>query len=269
MRRLSLEEIHSYEVGILKEFVHVCEEKKLQYYLAGGTLLGAARHQGFIPWDDDIDILMPRHDYDKFLQYAEIIERNGIYKVAACELGNLNYPFCKIFDTRTHIEKIYIEDPTEQNLWIDILPLDGLPDNDKEVAKIFRKSLLARRILKIQKSKIGTGTTLMKRIVKPILKIFMSVIGIKRTVNYINKLSRTYKIENCNYIGGIAMGYGPQEKMPKKEYLCPKKMNFEGMQLNVPGCWEYYLRALYGDFMKMPPIEEQVAHPMSIWIEEE
>lgn len=268
-RKMSLEEIHKYEIEMLKVFVSICEKYELRYYLAGGTLLGAIRHKGFIPWDDDIDILMPRSDYDKFLNYAEEIERSKKYRLAAYELGNLNYPFCKIFDIRTSIEKKYIVDSTEQNLWIDILPLDGLPKSSKITARLFRKSLIARRLLKIKKSIIGQGTTWIKKIMKPVVKVFISVIRVQDLVAYINRISRTYSIEDSEYVGGIAMGYGINEKMPKVEFLEPVKVEFESMFLNAPSCWDFYLKSLYGNYMELPPLEKQIAHPMNIWIEEE
>lgn len=265
-RKLTLEEIHFYELEILKQFVMICEKYKLRYYLAGGTLLGAIRHKGFIPWDDDIDILMPRPDYDKFLKIASELEKDSYYKVASFEFGNLNYPFCKIFDTRTEIEKIYIDDPTERWLWIDILPLDGLPDDDKIIKNLFNKSLFARMLLRIKKSKTNQGKTLVKKMIKPFIKTLLMPISTKRIVSYINKISRTYSVDSSKYIGGIAMGYGVNEKMPKEDYLKFEKVQFEGIEFNAPGCWDFYLKSLYGDYMQVPPKSKQVAHPMDIWI---
>ena len=264
--KLNLQEIHSLEFEMLKRFVSVCENNHLNYYLAGGTLLGAIRHKGFIPWDDDIDILMPRNDYDRFVEISKKISLGEYYHVSSFENNDLNYPFCKIFDTRTEIIKKYVNDDTEQSLWIDILPTDGLPDDNREVKAIFSKSLLARKLLKIKKSKTSQGTTTLKKIIKPILKFLLIPVSIKTIVSYIDKLSRTYSINDCLYVGGIAMGYGVNEKMPKKEFLNPVKVEFEGLIVNAPSCWDFYLKSLYGDYMQLPPEEDRVAHPMEIWI---
>ena len=262
MNKMNFEQIHDCEIEMLKLFVTICEKHNLNYYLAGGTLLGAVRHHGFIPWDDDIDILMTRDDYDRFLTYADEIAESGRYFIASCELGNLNMPFCRIFDRKTHILSLHSKDSFEQNLWVDILPLDGLPDDDRIVEKLFKKSLFWRMILKIQKARPEKSKTFLKRICKYVIKFITLPWGPKTTAGIINKISRTYSVDSCNYIGGIAMGYGPQEKMPKEEYLKTVKVEFEGMLLNAPSCWDYYLTRLYGDYMQLPPEDQRIAHPI-------
>lgn len=123
--RLSLEEVHERELKMMKLFIKLCEQYNLRYYMAGGTLLGAVRHKGFIPWDDDIDLLMPRPDYDKL---QEIVRKQPLmprYSFNSSDLGNLNDPMCKIFDLNTRVDKKYIDDPYDRYLWIDIFRWTG------------------------------------------------------------------------------------------------------------------------------------------------
>ena len=269
MKKLNLQEVQQRELEIFKVFTDLCERYGIRYYLAGGTLLGAVRHKGFIPWDDDIDVNMPREDYDKLLSHADEIGASGDYKLAACELGNLNYPFAKIYDLHTGIRKLYDHDETEKNLWIDIFPMDGLPDDEKEVERIFKKTLFARHILRVKQARVGEGKTPLRRLLKPAVKALCMPLSDARILNYINKTCRTYKVDDCGYMGGIANGYGPQERVPRKLYLKSVPMQFEDMTVSAPGCWEYYLKNLYGDYMKLPPKEKRVTHDMDVWVEQD
>jgi len=266
VEKLSLKDLQHLELEIFKYFISLCEKYKLRYFLAGGTLLGAIRHKGFIPWDDDIDVLMPRTDYDRLQNIGKKL-CDKRYKLASFELGNLNYPFAKIFDTHTQIKKIFDFDETEQQVWIDIFPLDGLPESDAETEKIFKKSLFMRDILKIQKSQDGSAKSTFKKIVKPVLKpILLKCIGIEKSVEKIDRFGRNYSFDDYDYIGGIVWGYGKQEKMKKTEYLKTVQVDFEGLKVNAPGCWDKYLTNLYGDYMRLPPEEQRLTHDMEIWL---
>lgn len=268
MKKMTLEDVQRSELDMLKHFIKICEANGLRYYLAGGTLLGAIRHNGFIPWDDDIDVLMPRPDYDRLQTLAKEVKTDRFY-LASHELKNLNYPFCKIFDMDTQIDKTFDHDETEQNLWIDIFPLDGLPADDKEVSRIFRKSLAMRKCLNIQRSQDGQAKSKIKLFLKPIMKrIFSVFLGIEKTVTKIDEFARRYDFDSYEYTGGIVWGYGPQERMIKKDYIEPVKVKFEDIEVNAPGCYKEYLTGLYGDYMTLPPVEKRVTHDMNAWRKE-
>mgnify|MGYP001632707952 CR=1 FL=1 len=267
---LELDQIHQIEFEMLKKFAKVCEENNLRYFLCGGTLLGAIRHKGFIPWDDDIDILMPRPDYIKFQELSKNNILGDELKVCSSYLGNLNDPFCKIFNINTIMEKEYVIDDFDRHIWIDIFPMDGLPNSELKVKFIYKKVSIARaiiRTIKVKdevKNKVSTSKS--KYVLKVITKPILSIIGVRPIVRYIDNLSQKYDFDKSIYVGGIAFGYGPQEKMVRADYIVPEKIEFEGELFNAPGCWKEYLSNLYGDYMKLPPKEKQIAHVMKAWL---
>jgi lipopolysaccharide cholinephosphotransferase len=269
MHQLSLKEIQARELKMLKYFKKICEKYHLRYYLAGGTLLGAVRHEGFIPWDDDIDILMPRPDYNKL---QKIIKRQPLlprYRFHSSDLGNLNDPFCKLFDLSTKVDKKWIADQYDCHLWIDIFPMDGVPEDDKEVEKIYKKVKRARRILRFMKAKDGMGKTKLRALVKPLLKPFaLLVFGKKRTVHYIERIAKKYPFEECKSVAGVVFGYGPEEKMDRESYVEGIPMKFENCTVMAPGCYDAYLSGLFGDYMQLPPEDKRQVHFMKIYVKD-
>lgn len=263
---LCLEEIHQRELAMLKLFDAFCKEHGLHYYMAGGTLLGAVRHGGFIPWDDDIDLLMPRPDYDRLQELVRIQPFLPTYEFHSPELHNLYDPFCKIFDLTTRVDKDFIKDPYDRYLWIDIFPMDGLPEDMEEVQRIYRRVLRLRRILKFMKAKEGTGASHIRAIIKPVLKPFaLLLFGKKRTVDRIERIAKRYPFEGAHYVGGVVFGYGPQERMVREHYIQEISMQFEDCMSVAPGSYDVYLKALFGDYMQLPPEDQRQVHFMKIY----
>ena len=144
MRKLNLDEIKKTELDILLELQKVCDAHGLRLYLAGGSLLGAIRHKGFIPWDDDIDVCMPRPDYMKLIHLEDEFSKH--LKLVCYENGTDSYPFMKLIDTRTKVKEKYMQEDASSSLWVDILPVDGLPDKEEEIEKIYKKTNFYRKL---------------------------------------------------------------------------------------------------------------------------
>ena len=162
-KQLSLDEIKQVELQILIEFRRICDALGLRYYLSGGTLLGAIRHKGFIPWDDDIDLAMPRSDFNKLIEFSRSYQ-NDTYKFLFFSHSGTLLPYAKFMNVKTHIDAIYAEGDMQQHLWLDIMPMDGLPEDLNEVARIYKKAEYYRKIIGLCNAKLGEGKSAVKKL---------------------------------------------------------------------------------------------------------
>ena len=267
-RQLSRREIQQKELEILLRVQKICEEHGLKFYLAGGTLLGAIRHKGFIPWDDDIDICMPRPDYEKLLTIfaKENPEKN--LKAKSSYLGNWIGPFAKILDMTTEVVSQFSED--EKHLWIDIFPIDGLPENLEKVREIYRKVSFYRHIYLIGNARLGEGKTAFRKYIKYILKPAARMYGLSRPSRKIEAIAMAHPYEMSEYVGAVTGGlYGVGERMLKSEYEKAVTVTFEGHEFPAMSCWDSYLTGIYGDYMTPPPPEKRKTHDMVVYMREE
>ncbi|WP_300782172.1 phosphorylcholine transferase LicD [uncultured Acetatifactor sp.] len=272
MRKLSLQEIKDLELKLLIQFAKICEVNNLYYTLCGGTLLGAIRHKGFIPWDDDIDVLMPRPDYDRLLNGENIILSSlpSHMQIIHWKNGTSNFPFIKLIDLRTRIDVDYFDSSLSCNkIWIDIFPIDGNPEDMRLLEKLYAKSLHARKLLCLKMAKSGEGKTQIRRIVKPFFVKILSTLNFKKICQKIDAISKTYSFEESKFIGGVLWGYGPQECINKEKFMQPVKVEFEKHFFNAPSNYDEYLTGLYKDYMKLPPNEERQVHGINGYIIDE
>ena len=264
---LNLQEIQQREFIMLKMVSELCDFHQIPYYLCGGTLLGAVRHHGFIPWDDDIDLLMPRPAYDRFIEVARTQPFLPDYEFHSLELGNLDDPCCKLADLNTYVQKDYSQDPRDHWLWLDIFPMDGCPESDVELSKVYKKVHAMRRLLRYMKLKPGTGRSALKALLKPVLKWpAIIVFGKRRTALRIDRLARQYDYRDTDTVAGIVFGYGIQERMIKAEFEPQLLFEFEGAQFTGPACFDTYLHALFGDYMIPPPEDQRRVHFMKVFL---
>lgn len=267
MKQLSLKEIRRRLLGILIELDEFCSENNIKYYLCAGTLLGAVRHKGFIPWDDDIDICMSRPDYDKLLSISKENDTfHNHYKIVSYQNGTTHYPFIKVLDTETYTQQSYTNETNENSLWVDIFPFDGVPENISERKKLYRKELFIRKILNLNFAKPGDGKSRVRALAKLPLIPFAKIYGINRANKEIDKLCRTYNYDSSNYVGDIVWGDYDKEIIKKEDFDNYVNIEFEGYQFKTMSNWNHYLSELYGDYMKLPPINQRENHQLKAWI---
>lgn len=266
-RQLTLDEIKQVELQILIEFHHICNQLGLRYYLSGGTLLGAIRHKGFIPWDDDIDLAMPRSDFNKLVEFSRSYQHDTYQFLFFSNFGAL-LPYAKFVNKKTQIDAKYAEDEMQQHLWLDIMPMDGLPGDLHEVAKIYKKAEYYRKIIGLCNAKLGEGKSAVKKLAKYVLKPLALIYGKERAVTNLNKLAMKYDYDSAKYVGAITWGlYGPSERMLKSEVDQVVEVVFENHKFSTFSCWDSYLKGLYKDYMQLPPVEKRINHEMIAWIE--
>lgn len=267
MKKLSLEELKKEELNILTTFNKFCQQHALRFYLAGGTLLGAIRHKGFIPWDDDIDVCMPRPDYEKLIQLYD--NTDSRYQLRCIEKNNFSAPYAKMVDINTHIKEKYLATDDNKNLWIDIFPVDGLPEDLSKVKKIYKSCDFYRTIYLLNFANLGEGRSCFRKYMKYLLKPIAMLYGKKRCVHKIQDIAKQYKYKNSKYVGAVTWGlYGDGERMLKSEFEKAVKVEFEGEMYPAFSCWDSYLAGLYHDYMTLPPESERRSHDIMVYMDD-
>ena len=256
MKEISFEESKSLELDILLAVADFCDKNNLTYFLAYGTLIGAIRHKGFIPWDDDIDIQMPREDYNKFI--ATFTHER--YKAIAPGTPMSKHSFVKVIDTKT----VKIEPGLSYNagylgIDIDIFALDGAPSDDAEYNLWYDKLDAAYSSFVYSVQSITKGS-LKHRVKLALLKL----LKIKKPEYYLEeakKLHEQYPYKTCEYAASVECPYKYRSnRVPKKYFVGSVDVEFEGHMFRAPICYDKVLRAVYGDYMQLPPENKRVTH---------
>jgi lipopolysaccharide cholinephosphotransferase len=265
MKEITLDELKKIELGILEEIDKICKEQNIRYSLCGGTLLGAIRHGGFIPWDDDIDIFMPRPDYNRFVEYCS---KNSTPFALLCNKTDerYGYLFAKAMAKNTVIKE---ENNNPKNIdmgvYVDVFPIDGLADTREEAEKKFSKSRFKRELLVANNWKKFFRSKTRKWYYEPIRFAFFILSRFARPNKLISAIEKIYPeelFENSKYCATICGSYRDREIAEKEVYTEFVDIQFEGKTFKGLAHYDKYLSNIYGDYMKLPPKEKQVSHHM-------
>ena len=238
-------------MGILDEVHQYCEAHGLRYFLSSGTLIGAVRHKGYIPWDDDIDIYMPRKDYEQFLREFKGSEQFKLLNPA--KESHYYYTFAKVVDLRTRM----VEDETEGfeiGVYMDIFPVDYVTDNLQERERVFK---LKKLLYKIRRCKISNSNPLQSRLAYLVYRYLpLSVSQIERKIRRLIVLAEpTQTVCNMTEAGPKLKGCFPAEDIASSV-----EIDFEGKKYKTMVGYKDYLERTYGDYMTLPPVEQRVTH---------
>lgn len=256
MRNISIEELKKLQFDILCFVDDFCRKNEIHYWIDCGTLLGAVRHKGYIPWDDDIDIGMLREDYEKFIMLFPGSSDRYILKSA--ELNEDYFiPFGKVIDDNTIL---YEPDKNGYKLavYIDVFVYDNAPDDEKILSKMFDRRDLLRRLNHAQTGYHRKTPMIFKEIAyhigKTILKVFPRGYFNKKSI----ELCKQYNNKITKRIGNFTS----ETRMTGEKSIFENfvEIEFEGRLFKAPSGYDKWLHAFYGDYMKLPPKEKRVSH---------
>lgn len=262
-QELTLEEIHKGTLVIFKKIIEICDVLNIDYYLAYGTLLGAVRHQGFIPWDDDFDIMMLRNDYDKFVDYCNQHE-NELKPYRIMNYFNTEgYPFAisRFCDLSYRME---MNDGNDygMGMFIDVYPLDG---------RGVKTSEFVNKYLDIKRKVLGLGLyysyehcvvpetgSFLKRCGRKVFCIYARKMKTKYFIDQFEKMARHYSVEESRYVSCVI--WETTRPLKKEWYDEITYLNFEGIRVKAPKGYHRILKQSYGDYMQLPPKDKRVPH---------
>lgn len=248
-------EIHPVATEMLKVFVEVCNSLNLHYYIFYGSLIGAIRHKGFIPWDDDIDIVMPRTDYNVLLEKAQSILPKNYFLQSPYSEPNMIFSFSKLrkSDT-TYIENRVQNINMNHGLWLDIFCLDYVPVSwwDRFKTKTLRKYLDYASYDCQQTEETRKAYSVIKKVIVKIYNVLFPRVSMAQQLNDANyasvAISDKWTINNSIY----------NEELPIEWFGEGVLVDFEGLKVNAPKEYDKCLRLMYGDYMQLPPEEKRI-----------
>lgn len=250
MKKINMDEMKCIQLSILKDVADFCEENGIRYCLYGGTLLGAIRHKGYIPWDDDIDIAMPRPDYERFI---------GSYKSEYYNLlhwQKTNHCLCtymKVYDNRTTlIENGDLGETYGIN--IDVFPIDGLPKEEFKIDSTVRKMKALWGLVVCGTIKDISRRKVRKKIAIILIRLFYKIVPIKHYVTgLVVHNAQKYPFDYSDKVAVLVWGNGRKEVIGHQTASKYIKADFENYKFNIPENYEEYLISVYGDYMTPPP----------------
>ena len=268
MKEMTTREVQLVSLDILKDVHEFCVKNKIRYSLSGGTLLGAIRHNGFIPWDDDIDIQMPRPDYDKFIHTYNSKKGYAVYsrELSGFDKKKMTYAWGRVCDTRnTYVDtgiRPWIHE--DVGVWIDVLPCDGMPSDPREADEHLKR--IAGLVL--QGGRLGIKYAAWSNILKNISIKDKIIYAIKKVcflfynVNPFDdlfKAKKKYGYLESEYFFAIPH-YGMKEWQPKTYMESFELHKFEDYEFYIMSGWNANLKTLYGNYMQLPPLDKRERH---------
>ena len=250
MRKLGLEECKAFAADILYRVDKICRDNNLTYFVLYGTLLGVVRHNGFIPWDDDIDIVMPREDYDTL---AKLVKDDKYLRFLRIEeTKDTIYPHGKMIDTRTEMFIHGYRHVEEYGIGIDIFPLDYMNDNSMIRSFYIKYAFFLRKLVEHSaNTSVSKCDSLPRQMARFIVYALTRVMNTQKLIKRLDSLNKHNK--KSHY-----MGVAWDAALPVDKLFEPVDLQFEYFKVMAPKDYDYLLKVKFGNYMKLPPEEEQI-----------
>ena len=247
--------------GVMRHFIAICKEHSLTYFCCGGTAIGAVRHHGMIPWDDDVDVFMPRPDYDRFVQIASRQLPDGLELMTPYSKADYPLYFVKLCDSRTTLQE-EVEVPCVYGLYIDIFPIDGAPDDIEQARAMERRFTKTKHKLEAISSHVSFADYLhlltqpkeWGRFARKTLAFFCRQAYRRKLLRQMEAICRQYDYNSSTLVAVYCGSYGPKEVFPKAWLQGQVMFAYEDMEVALPSGYDNYLRQYYGDYMQLPPV---------------
>ena len=249
-----VKEIQKIGLNILKYVDKICKANNIPYSLCAGTALGAVRHGGFIPWDDDIDIMMTRENYNKFLEIMDKTSSNQFKCIHHPDYYNF---FAKVVDTSTKLEENNTKNHPDMGVFVDVFPLDKMKDSmkGKDIKKVYNYQILSS--LASSKKFIKSNHGFLRTCLKFCVYLYAKLFGSKHWINKFNKKATKLQNQNTNLIG-MYDDYLERTIFNKSMFENFTTIKFEDSEFPIVADYDTYLSQMYGDYMTPPPVEKRV-----------
>lgn len=256
MKKINDSELKLIQLEILKDIHSFCNKHDIVYFLAYGSLIGAVRHKGYIPWDDDIDICMPRPDYERFIRLynSEIYKLYCIEKESDCLI-----PYAKVGDSKT----LLIENANfcikDIGVNIDIFPIDGFPHDKVMAIKHYNKIKRLRNILTVKKVRLSSKRSIYRNFLLGTLKILFFIFSYRFILYKLMSLMKKYDYSTSTWAADL--NWGDSRRIISRQTFDRLKLaKFEKESFYIPIEYAIWLKCIYGDFMSLPPVEKRITH---------
>jgi lipopolysaccharide cholinephosphotransferase len=261
LNQKQIEQLREKELELLRQFISVCDKLHLKYFVAEGTLLGAVRHRGFIPWDDDIDVGMLRSDYEFFLKQGQDYLPEGVFLQTHETDPEYMHCFAKLRNSNTTFIELSSKDLNiNHGIYIDVFPFDYYPDSRLNGMIYDLKKLLiryrVREVYYIPSDAKISFKNLIRRALKLVSRLFYPTVGYA-----MDKQKKLFsKVKSGKRLINNGSPWGNRERIPAEWMQSTTTVQFESIDVEAPAMYDAYLKHVYGDYMELPPEGERVPH---------